>query len=385
MINGGSSSRRGAAAGRSGLVCGVALVAGATIGLSCFYAQSGGWPVAQGAATPLPARPLSSRPLPDLATRARTLDPAKALAAAAGPTPQTRVYGALLDPAFVGGRAPLTFAATSAGTAQLAFAAPEPTPEPAAATPAPEPAPTRTASLEEPVGNDADDTSPALPALPPVPPLARDVPLPLRRPAALAEATREERASEPTRAPVGHRAVEAIANAFPQAQTPQPQQPGLLDRLFGRTGGALAYAAPEDNGIGLSLPGRAAYDRYTAIYNISTHTVILPDGTRLEAHSGLGPAHDDPRSAGLHMRGVTPPNLYDLTLRESLFHGVQALRLTPVGGGGTYGRGGLLAHTFMLGPRGDSNGCVVFRNYQAFLAAYQSGAVRRLAVVAGGV
>jgi hypothetical protein len=36
----------------------------------------------------------------------------------------------------------------------------------------------------------------------------------------------------------------------------------------------------------------------------------------------------------------------------------------------------------MLGPKGDSNGCVVFRNYAAFLAAYQTGQVKRLAVVA---
>jgi hypothetical protein len=36
----------------------------------------------------------------------------------------------------------------------------------------------------------------------------------------------------------------------------------------------------------------------------------------------------------------------------------------------------------MLGPNGDSNGCVSFRNYSAFLRAYKSGQVRRLVVVA---
>jgi hypothetical protein len=36
----------------------------------------------------------------------------------------------------------------------------------------------------------------------------------------------------------------------------------------------------------------------------------------------------------------------------------------------------------MLGPNGDSNGCVSFRNYDAFLRAYESGKVKRLAVVA---
>jgi hypothetical protein len=74
--------------------------------------------------------------------------------------------------------------------------------------------------------------------------------------------------------------------------------------------------------------------------------------------------------------------LYELTAREELFHGVQALRLTPVGGGGIFGRDGLLAHPYMLGPNGDSNGCVSFKNYEAFLQAFENGAVKRLVVVA---
>ena len=143
----------------------------------------------------------------------------------------------------------------------------------------------------------------------------------------------------------------------------------------------LAYATPEDSGRGGLFGARpAASDAQTAVYDISAHTVYLPDGTRLEAHSGLGASKDDPRSVTERMRGATPPNTYELTLREALFHGVRALRLTPVAGT-TYGRGGLLAHTFMLGPHGDSNGCVVFRDYKAFLDAYDSGRVRRLLVV----
>ena len=67
---------------------------------------------------------------------------------------------------------------------------------------------------------------------------------------------------------------------------------------------------------------------------------------------------------------------------ESLFHGVQALRLNPIGGGFSFDRVGLLAHPYMLGPNGDSNGCVSFKDYDAFLRAFQSGEVKRLAVVA---
>ena len=132
--------------------------------------------------------------------------------------------------------------------------------------------------------------------------------------------------------------------------------------------------------------GRSApvsgYDRYTAVYDISARVVYLPDGTRLEAHSGLGAALDNPRYVAERAVGPTPPHLYQLTLRESLFHGVQAIRLNPIGEGGVYGRGGLLAHSFMLGPNGQSNGCVSFKDYNAFLRAYENGEINKLAVVA---
>ncbi len=135
--------------------------------------------------------------------------------------------------------------------------------------------------------------------------------------------------------------------------------------------------------FGNSAPAPVSgYDHYTAVYDISARVVYLPDGTKLEAHSGLGQALDNPRYVAERAVGPTPPHVYELTLRESLFHGVQAIRLTPVGEGGIYGRAGLLAHPFMLGPNGDSNGCVSFKDYDAFLRAYQNGQVKKLAVVA---
>ena len=70
------------------------------------------------------------------------------------------------------------------------------------------------------------------------------------------------------------------------------------------------------------------------------------------------------------------------TLREGSFHGVQALRLNPIGDGDLFGRAGLLAHPFMLGPNGDSNGCVSVKDYEAFLRAYENGEIKRLVVVA---
>jgi Tlde1 domain len=122
-------------------------------------------------------------------------------------------------------------------------------------------------------------------------------------------------------------------------------------------------------------------DGRTAIYDITARTVYLPSGRRLEAHSGLGGFMDSPRHVHLRMRGATPPNLYTLTLRERMFHGVRAIRLNPIDDNRMYGRAGILAHSYMLGPNGQSNGCVSFGNYPEFLNAFLRGEVTRLAVV----
>jgi hypothetical protein len=119
----------------------------------------------------------------------------------------------------------------------------------------------------------------------------------------------------------------------------------------------------------------------TAIYDISAKVVYLPNGRRLEAHSGLGGYMDDPRHVHIRRKGSTPPNTYRLALRENLFHGVRAIRLIPVGGGNMFGRDGMLAHHYLLGPNGESNGCVSFADYPAFLNAYLNGEIDRLVVV----
>jgi type VI secretion system (T6SS) effector TldE1-like protein len=129
-------------------------------------------------------------------------------------------------------------------------------------------------------------------------------------------------------------------------------------------------------------PRRAHDDSKTAVYVIAEHTVYMPNGERLEAHSGLGHRTDDPQYIKVKMRGPTPPNVYDLTLRKSMFHGVRAIRLNPVDENRMFGRDGMLAHSYMLrGSKGQSNGCVVFRDYPAFLHAFQRGEVDRLVVV----
>jgi len=170
----------------------------------------------------------------------------------------------------------------------------------------------------------------------------------------------------------------ARTTSRPVAAERGESEPAAAASGLGR-GPLFSFPSP----FGNSAPGSVSgYDHYTAVYDISARVVYLPDGTKLEAHSGLGQALDDPRFVAERAIGPTPPHVYELALRESLFHGVQALRLNPVGDGGVYGRGGFLAHPFMLGPNGDSNGCVSFKDYDAFLRAYQNGQVKKLAVVA---
>jgi hypothetical protein len=243
--------------------------------------------------------------------------------------------------------------------------------------------------------------------LPPLPPTRdfdrdeADVPLPPIRPAELARAPSSE---SYRRAPSSRQSVAAVA---------PPDTRNFLEKLLGlpsaspatvaspqprggrESNTTLAYAAPSESATGRapssgglfgglrapSFSPTGRYDQYTAVYDISAHVVYMPDGSRLEAHSGLGDRLDDPRHVDERMRGATPPHVYELTAREGSFHGVQALRLNPVGGGGIFGRAGLLAHPFMLGPNGDSNGCVSVRDYDAFLRAYQSGRIKTLVVV----
>lgn len=177
------------------------------------------------------------------------------------------------------------------------------------------------------------------------------------------------------------------------ASQPKNASLNIFDKLFGgnapKSGPVLAYAG-SDGGIlsngqdaEQSANQTGEIDRLTAVYDISAKRVYMPDGSKLEAHSGLGSRLDNPAYAHERMRGVTPPHIYDLKPREALFHGVAALRMTPIGGeSAIFGRNGLLTHSYMLGPNGDSNGCISFREYDKFLQAYRRGEVKRIVVVA---
>ena len=291
--------------------------------------------------------------------------PAPKMAVAAAPTAAPSPYGVLFDPGFSSEMSPASLGRDFSVGSQL-----KPIVRPPVAAPIqPQPESATAAPLE---------STPLPPPRPVMSETAETAPLPPPRPAGLAtrslevaalpterEALPADKPAPVSAPPAVRRPNEPVAAVVP----PPPPAPSLFGRLFGWT---------QSPSVNIS----SRYDKFTAVYDVSAHVVYLPDGTRLEAHSGLGDKLDDTRSFAERMRGPTPPHLYDLAPREELFHGVQALRLTPVGGGDMFGRAGLLAHSYMLGPNGDSNGCVSFRDYQAFLQAYQNGQVKHLAVVA---
>lgn len=180
------------------------------------------------------------------------------------------------------------------------------------------------------------------------------------------------------------RPAAADLEARPTNNTARPEDRTLLQKLSDLLPGriTLASLAP-DGGLFHRGPDLASlgYDGLTAVYDISAHTVYLPNGSSLEAHSGMGNLRDDPEHVSVPNAGATPPAAYELKPRETLFHGVQALRMIPAEGSDTAGRAGLLAHSFMLGPNGDSNGCVSIKEYDRFLKAFNDGKINRLVVV----
>src|SRR5262249_49736888 len=118
---------------------------------------------------------------------------------------------------------------------------------------------------------------------------------------------------------------EGASNVLNYARLPSPDsgEHGIAQPATGRSKPKLAPAA-------LSPPTSAARKRVataeaskdsispayddsrTAIYDIAARTVYLPNGRRLEAHSGFGSYMDDARYVNLKRQGPTPPNTYKL-------------------------------------------------------------------------
>ena len=343
------------------------------------------------------------------APKAARPEPKPVITTASARVVTSNAYGDLLNSSFSLGSAPVAFGLSApldtalhrSAASELAMAVPAPAPQIIAVAP-PAAAPDAWSLAPQGIALAPPATAPDAPSLAPEsqPPasaqaiagIVQNVPLPAPRPSEFKLPAISDPKTIALRQP--SRRVKVAAPA-PAAQDNR----SFFQKLFGAppqpAGPALAYAAPEDDVVDRSrgrrlspalVPGPDLVSAQgTAVYDISARTVYMPNGERLEAHSGLGDKMDDPRFVHVRMQGATPPHVYNLTEREALFHGVRALRLTPVGGSGAiHGRAGLLAHTYLLGPRGDSNGCLSFKDYHRFLQAYLRGEVKRLVVVAGG-
>ncbi|MDR7035089.1 DUF2778 domain-containing protein [Mesorhizobium sp. BE184] len=198
-------------------------------------------------------------------------------------------------------------------------------------------------------------------------------PLPTRRPKLTETARAEAAPSNAARPDAGPRIAEAAKPARKPAEKPKQEM--------------LAFARPDNpdgGGIFKKLFSAPRPRKDTAIYDISAQTVYMPDGTRLEAHSGIGRMVDNVAYIGVKNLGPTPPDTYRMVMRESRFYGVEAIRLLPVDGKTKHGRDGLLAHSYLLrGGAAQSHGCVAFKDYPKFLKAFKAGKVKYLVVVAG--
>jgi len=176
------------------------------------------------------------------------------------------------------------------------------------------------------------------------------------------------------------KALEAMA----VAKLTKPGRPAPVEEAEEPASTVLAYARP-DNPVKPLAPVAPLPNLGTkkiAIYDITNGVVHMPNGTKLEAHSGIGKMRDNPKYTHVKMKGPTPPGTYKLSMREKPFHGVAAIRLTSVDGKHPQNRTGLLAHTYLLrSAPGDSHGCVAFKHYDKFLAAFRRGEITHMVIV----
>ena len=215
-------------------------------------------------------------------------------------------------------------------------------------------------------------------------------PLPQGRPRSEPAQAAQPAQDKPDAAP----ATQAVLTAPKQILTaPTPPKPQVLENPK-----VVAYARPDmpaqrnNGGFGQALRnlfggggGKVTATQGVAVYDISAARVYMPDGSVLEAHSGIGEMADNPRYVNVSMNGPTPPHIYNLRMREKLFHGVEAIRMLPLDGKNKYGRDGFLTHSYLLrGRTAQSHGCVAFKEYERFLNAFKQGKVKQIVVVPNG-
>ncbi len=180
-------------------------------------------------------------------------------------------------------------------------------------------------------------------------------PLPMTRPGVTIAAEAEAELAPPARAKPAKRTL--LAYAKPDVSMDEDEDDAPIARpLFGRSKGV-------------------------AVYDISAGVVYMPNGEKLEAHSGnrrharqpeICACADEGPDAARHLQGHHAR--IPLPRRGSRAP-------DPVDGIAPHGRVGLLAHSYLLRKRGDSHGCVAFANYPKFLAAFKRGEIKQMVIV----
>ena len=276
--------------------------------------------------------------------------------------------------------APVTGGAVDNKPVQLAYATPAQSHVEDSAFSALLTAPSEDDLAEEPDQDKAEDTV-ALPSHEDTPSVG---PMPQFRP----QSAQTEKLPAEDEKPTTKQAEDAAAKKEEETAKADEDEPPKKQKL--------AYARPEDptensagTGFGQALRnmfgGGAKAGNGVAVYDITAAKVYMPDGSVLEAHSGIGKMADNPRYVNVRMTGPTPPHTYNLRMRETRFHGVEAIRMLPVDGKNKHGRDGFLTHSYLLrGKRAESHGCVAFADYPRFLTAFKQGKVKQIVVVPSG-
>jgi hypothetical protein len=92
-----------------------------------------------------------------------------------------------------------------------------------------------------------------------------------------------------------------------QSPNPFSKVGTAIRNVFAMLQPSNSKVASASSGGGILGDGRGASPlagmNQTAVYDITARTVYMPDGTRLEAHSGLGDLMDDPSHVDLPNRG----------------------------------------------------------------------------------
>src|SRR5690606_24242319 len=104
------------------------------------------------------------------------------------------------------------------------------------------------------------------------------------------------------------KALETMAVAR-LAKPAKPGRPAAAEEAEEPETAVLAYARP-DNPVkpsSKSVPWPDLGTRKVAIYDITNGVVHMPNGTKLEAHSGIGKMRDNPKYTHVKMKGPTPP------------------------------------------------------------------------------